>query len=272
MERRRQLVQRDRSPKPSYQTSSGVHASARPRTSRRSRTRTPASRSTTRQRRLDRRRRHERGVAVRRRLYALYGLGGDAPGWAYSHTADFYDVTTGKNGTCATALCNAGAGWDGPTGIGTPNGAKLVSYTARAMAENYAETLNQTLGGWNTAMGLRLTRGHAERCVGELTVGAIHTQPYGIVHGGVHAGIIEAACSTGAAIVALARGHRRRARELDVVLPRRARWRAARDRDAGDARPPYAGLARHRDRRRRSRARDRACAPLVSRSRRRPRR
>jgi subtilase family serine protease len=58
-------------------------------------------------------------------IYTLYGLGGEAPGWAYSHTADWNDVTSGKNGTCTTALCKAGTGWDGPTGLGTPNGAKL---------------------------------------------------------------------------------------------------------------------------------------------------
>jgi subtilase family serine protease len=58
-------------------------------------------------------------------VYTLYGLGGKAPGWAYSETADFFDVTSGKNGTCGTALCKAGTGWDGPTGVGTPNGAKL---------------------------------------------------------------------------------------------------------------------------------------------------
>ncbi|HRC58619.1 MAG TPA: PaaI family thioesterase, partial [Kofleriaceae bacterium] len=40
----------------------------------------------------------------------------------------------------------------------------------------------------------------ASLIVGELTIGDQHLQPYGIVHGGVHAGIIEAACSTGAAI------------------------------------------------------------------------
>jgi uncharacterized protein (TIGR00369 family) len=74
------------------------------------------------------------------------------------------------------------------------------------MADNFADALNQTLGGWNTAMGLHWTEVTPERCVGELTVAPIHTQPYGIVHGGVHAGIIEAACSTGAAVVALARG------------------------------------------------------------------
>lgn len=74
------------------------------------------------------------------------------------------------------------------------------------MADNFADTLNQSLGGWNTAMGLRWVEATAELCIGELTVAPIHTQPYGIVHGGVHAGIIEAACSTGAAVAAFARG------------------------------------------------------------------
>ncbi len=59
-------------------------------------------------------------------MYALYGLGAKAPGWAYSNTADFYDVKSGRNGSCGnTALCKAGVGWDGPTGIGVPNGSKL---------------------------------------------------------------------------------------------------------------------------------------------------
>jgi subtilase family serine protease len=35
-----------------------------------------------------------------------------------------HDVTSGSNGTCrkAAALCTAGPGYDGPTGVGTPNG------------------------------------------------------------------------------------------------------------------------------------------------------
>ena len=69
-----------------------------------------------------------------------------------------------------------------------------------------AAQLNTHLGGWNRVMGLRFVRASPEECVGELVVGEQHLQPYGIVHGGVHAGIIEAACSTGAAVVALARG------------------------------------------------------------------
>jgi subtilase family serine protease len=33
-----------------------------------------------------------------------------------------HDVTTGSNGVCGTIMCNAATGYDGPTGLGTPNG------------------------------------------------------------------------------------------------------------------------------------------------------
>ncbi len=69
-----------------------------------------------------------------------------------------------------------------------------------------AAYINQHRGGWNQAMDLTFVRVSVDECVAELTVGPQHRQPYGIVHGGVHAGIIEAACSTGAAVVAMARG------------------------------------------------------------------
>ncbi|HEY0251321.1 MAG TPA: PaaI family thioesterase [Kofleriaceae bacterium] len=68
-----------------------------------------------------------------------------------------------------------------------------------------SEQLNGMLGGWNTGMGLRWVKATDSECIGELTIGPQHTQPYGIVHGGVHCGIIEAACSTGAAVAAGAR-------------------------------------------------------------------
>lgn len=66
--------------------------------------------------------------------------------------------------------------------------------------------LNEHLGGYNRAMGLRLTRATADEVEAEIAVGDQHLQPYGIVHGGVHAGMIEAACSTGAAMYAMTRG------------------------------------------------------------------
>ncbi len=74
------------------------------------------------------------------------------------------------------------------------------------MADDVTTMLNANLGGWNTAMGLRFVKATVDECIGELVVGDQHLQPYGIVHGGVHCGIIEAACSTGAAIVAMGRG------------------------------------------------------------------
>ena len=59
-------------------------------------------------------------------VYARYGLAADGPGWAYAHTSDFFDIKSGSNGSCGSSiLCKAATGWDGPTGVGTPDGAKL---------------------------------------------------------------------------------------------------------------------------------------------------
>ena len=74
------------------------------------------------------------------------------------------------------------------------------------MSDDASAMLNANLGGWNNAMGLRFTKATVDEMIGEVVVAPQHLQPYGIVHGGVHCGIIEAACSTGAALVALGRG------------------------------------------------------------------
>ncbi|HEY7175063.1 MAG TPA: putative Ig domain-containing protein, partial [Micromonosporaceae bacterium] len=58
-------------------------------------------------------------------VYALAGTpaAGTYPAsYPYSHTANLFDVTSGSNGTCGAPICTAGTGWDGPTGLGTPNG------------------------------------------------------------------------------------------------------------------------------------------------------
>ncbi|HTB73828.1 MAG TPA: MYXO-CTERM sorting domain-containing protein [Polyangiaceae bacterium] len=47
----------------------------------------------------------------------------------YDHIEDFNDVTSGSNdndGLCSDVMCIAGKGWDGPTGLGTPNGERLA--------------------------------------------------------------------------------------------------------------------------------------------------
>ena len=60
-------------------------------------------------------------------VYALAGTPGpaDTPAsYPYAHTTSLRDVTSGSNGTChkAAYLCTAGPGYDGPTGLGTPQG------------------------------------------------------------------------------------------------------------------------------------------------------
>ena len=66
--------------------------------------------------------------------------------------------------------------------------------------------MNELKGGWPQAMGITITRATADEVRGELTVGAQHLQPYGVVHGGVHCGLIETLASVGAALFALPRG------------------------------------------------------------------
>jgi hypothetical protein len=62
-------------------------------------------------------------------IASVYALAGNARSidnnYPYTHdsSSTFFDVTSGSNGTCSPSqLCTARAGWDGPTGLGTPNG------------------------------------------------------------------------------------------------------------------------------------------------------
>jgi subtilase family serine protease len=57
-------------------------------------------------------------------VFALAVRSGDstASGLYGASPDDFYDVTTGSNGTCGSDLCTAEVGWDAPTGLGTPDG------------------------------------------------------------------------------------------------------------------------------------------------------
>jgi 1,4-dihydroxy-2-naphthoyl-CoA hydrolase len=76
--------------------------------------------------------------------------------------------------------------------------------TAPALVD-LAPELNASQSGWNAAMGLRFVRATADEVVVEWEIGTQHMQPYGIVHGGVHAGVIETIASVGAAIHAMPR-------------------------------------------------------------------
>jgi subtilase family serine protease len=48
---------------------------------------------------------------------------GSSASYEYAHVSgNLKDITAGTNGFCLTAVCRAGPGWDGPTGLGTPRG------------------------------------------------------------------------------------------------------------------------------------------------------
>ena len=72
-------------------------------------------------------------------IYAESHLAGADPGLSYRQLIAFHDITTGSpdnssayyndkgvRASCGgTPICTVGAGWDGPTGNGTPDGAAL---------------------------------------------------------------------------------------------------------------------------------------------------
>lgn len=57
-------------------------------------------------------------------IASVYALGGHTgASWTYAHASSLNDVTSGSNGSCSGSyLCTAKPGYDGPTGLGTPNG------------------------------------------------------------------------------------------------------------------------------------------------------
>jgi subtilase family serine protease len=61
-------------------------------------------------------------------IAGVYALAGNATSvnygsYPYAHTSSLFDVTSGSDGSCKSeTLCTATTGWDGPTGLGTPDG------------------------------------------------------------------------------------------------------------------------------------------------------
>ena len=56
-------------------------------------------------------------------VYALAGNAVTYGSYPYGHRTGLFDVVSGSNGSCGGSyLCTARAGYDGPTGLGTPDG------------------------------------------------------------------------------------------------------------------------------------------------------
>jgi subtilase family serine protease len=56
-------------------------------------------------------------------LLGLTGAQSNPGSYLYAHRSSLFPVSSGSNGTCSpNYLCTAGAGYSGPTGLGSPNG------------------------------------------------------------------------------------------------------------------------------------------------------
>lgn len=75
------------------------------------------------------------------------------------------------------------------------------------MTGNAVDWIN-ALPGWVKDMGIVILSATPDEVTCEWEVAEKHHQGYGIVHGGVHCGVIETLASVGAALVALPRGQR----------------------------------------------------------------
>jgi hypothetical protein len=110
--------------------------------------------------------------------------------------------------------------------------------------ENLASQINGRLGGWAAAMHLQFLYTTGDQVTAELEVGPVHLQAYGIVHGGVYAGMIESVASVGAALWARRYNQNRgRTGEPDVIPCGYARRQAHGHCPAIDARSSHTGLA-----------------------------
>ncbi|MFI9719994.1 putative Ig domain-containing protein [Streptomyces sp. NPDC052396] len=77
-------------------------------------------------------------------VYALAGTpaaGSYPASYPYAHPSALNDITTGANGSCTPAyLCTTGPGYDGPTGLGTPNG--TAAFTSGTTGGNTVKVTN----------------------------------------------------------------------------------------------------------------------------------
>ena len=132
-------------------------------------------------------------------IAALYGVNGgnvNAGQNPYLHASSLFDVTAGSNGSCSPSyLCSGLAGYDGPTGLGTPNG--VVAF---GEPPSSTFSLNYTAAGAGTGTVGFSPSGTTASCTGSCTnsynSGTVVTLTAGPATGSVFSGWSgNAACS-----------------------------------------------------------------------------
>jgi hypothetical protein len=138
-------------------------------------------------------------------IAAAYALAGSPPsdGYAaaipYAHPQRLNDVVQGSTGTCSPAyLCTAVPGYDGPTGLGTPNGVDAFRAPKTSLAK---------AGGGRSATETEIQRLRAESGTARTTspAGAPGAPgpagPAGVTNGGFEAGNLSGWSASGVTAV-----------------------------------------------------------------------
>ena len=89
----------------------------------------------------------------------------------YEHQSDLNDVTSGTNGSCsAPIICQAEAGWDGPTGNGTPNGTAAFAAPRNDASALSAGSKQMIRYGSTVKLATKLTDPSTHSAIGGATV------------------------------------------------------------------------------------------------------
>lgn len=88
-----------------------------------------------------------------------------------------------------------------------PSAAELAKLLSSLPPDQRASLLDVNRSGLDLHLGLRYESVEEQRVVATLAITEAHLQPYGLVHGGIYAAMVESVCSVGAALAELARGN-----------------------------------------------------------------
>ncbi len=135
--------------------------------------------------------------------YALAGkpAAGTYPAqYPYQHPASLYDVTSGADGSCGGSyLCTAQSGYDGPTGLGTPDGVAAFRPSGNTVTVTSPGAQASTTG-----KAVRLQLSGSDSAPGQVLAYSATGLPAGLAisHGGVIAGTPTAAADYSVVVAA----------------------------------------------------------------------
>ncbi len=116
-------------------------------------------------------------------MFAGAGHGDAGPAFVYKHPEAFLDITMGNNGTCQSNLCIAGDGWDGPTGVGTPNQALIKAIgggvgNGPAIAFTYPSDGDTVAPGFSIQVAPDVDAAWVEIDLDGTKLGAVNAMPF----------------------------------------------------------------------------------------------